>query len=280
MGEFGAAISEQGIPVNTASDDQKVLDTRWKTLDIFAEYTYTNTLTINTTALGNGSNIGFSKNFITIFSHNLGYLPGIDYIVNSYSVSDPNPLIEGFFPYADANNVYLAPIIGSVLTSLSLTISITIRIYALDITTFYQAPTQQPESTVNPNTSEFGAEFINPKFASPDIQDASIEQYSFSTKLRPLNILQHGIASSTGNIAISYNYPKKPLYLLATYLPNGLPAGLATHISLPGPLVGDLGFQGGRGTITNDIINIRGVQASLSGNFVYILFKDPIDITQ
>jgi len=269
----GAEISQQGVPVDKATDDQKVLDTRWKTLDIFREYTYQNTVTLQM------SSTNINTNYLTIFAHNLGYIPAHDYVINSYSVSDPSALVSSLPVYADTQNIYLLPHITSFVASPTLTVNITGRVYTLDITTYFQAPTVNAISTNNPTTSEFGAEFINPNLASPNISTDPIGEFNFSTKLKPLNILQCGtIATVSGGLIISYNYPVNPIYLLAQYLPNGFTT--AKGINITTPLVGSLGFQGGRGSITSNTITVNGVQTAFSGSFAYILLKDPIGLAQ
>jgi hypothetical protein len=276
MDEYGAEISQQGIPVSQASDDQKVLDTRWKTLDIFGSNVFNTTVTLSTNATG--GNLGFTTQYFVLYSHNLGYLPAFDYEINSISISDGSALANNILVVSDSNNVYLVPQIGSFLTSLTLTITITVQVYALDITTYFQAPTIQAVSTNNPTTSNYGVEFVNPTLAAPLIGELPVAEYNFSTRLKPLNILQNGtVATSNGSISINYNYPNNPIYLLAQYFPNGYNTA---NISIGNSLVGSLSFQGGRGTISSTTITVNGVQSNLIGSFTYILLKDPIGLIQ
>lgn len=270
--QFGAAISEQGVPLAQASDDQKVIDTRWKTLDILYDYTYSNTVALTMVS-------HFNTNYIEISTHNLGYLPAFDYEILSYTLTDPSATVA-WFAFADNVNVYLVPQIISLQANVSLTVSVAVRVYALNITQFYQAPNVQAISTANPSSTGFGIEFIKPADASPVIINNPINEYSFNTQLHPLNILQNGtytIPSGGTTILINYTYPQFPLYLLAQYLPSGY---VSTHVSVPGPLIGSLGFQGGSTTISSTALTVTGVQSTLSGSYAYILFKDPIGLNQ
>lgn len=272
----GAIISQQGIPIDQASDDQKVLDTRWVTLNIFSGPNYSNVL--NLPMVLDGA-LYVNTGYTTIYTHNLGYLPAFDYLINSYTLSDPNAYTS-FEVYADTNNIYLAPSIVTTFSAITLSINITLRIYTLPITQSFQAPTVNTISSVNPTQSNYGVEFALPADVAPDISNLPIAEYSFSTRLKPLNILQTGtytIPGVGGSIIINYNYPQYPLYMLAQYFPNGINYA---NLTIANPLVGSLGFQGGRGTISPTTITINGVQAYFFGSFAYILFKDPIGLKQ
>lgn len=284
--DYGAIISEQGIPYKQASDDQKVLDTRWLTLDIVAEPVYTNTLTLATSAPGDGSTLGFTKGTIILYSHNLGFLPAFDYEIGSISISDPNAqnVAEDVEVVSDGNNIYYFPNIGTIDTSITVTVTINLRIYNLPITNSYTAPVVQSTPVSAPTPSEYGVEFLNSNSTALDIQDASINDFSFSTALRPLTVLQTGTYTVTtsgpndGFVVITYDYGEHPLYLLATYSPPGTFTSLTGLATLVGPVVGSLSFAGSRGTISNNTITIGGQQAALDGSFAYILFKDPLDL--
>lgn len=272
----GAVISEQGIPVNSASDDQKVLDTRWVTLDIVAEPNYNSTVTMQTTAPGDGSTFGFTTSYIILYSHNLGFLPAFDYEIVSEtftgSIAQNTPTV-----YADAQNIYFIPVVETVQTSLSISLNINLRIYNLPITSSYQAPVVQGIPITQPVISEFGVKFLDQNSTALDIRDASIDNYSFNTQLRPLNILQHGtVTVSNGSIVINYTYDQHPFYLLAPYSPSIYTD--AGGVSIAAPLVSALSFAGSRGTVTNNTISITGQQSVLTGSFAYILFKDPMDL--
>lgn len=278
MDEHGAEFSEAGIPVKTASDDQKVLDTRWVTLDIANEPTYNQTLTLATNAPGDGTTLGFTTEYLIIYTHNLGFLPAFDYEIASYSISDITAL---FTPkiVADATNIYLVPEIGSINTSVDFMVAINLRVYTLPITTEYQAPIVNSQPLTASSPSGYGVEFLKPNVTVGDITEASPDQYSFSTALRPLNILQHGtvtIPGISGNIVINYNYGQHPFYLLGVYYPDSFTS--VGSITIPGPLVEALAFAGGRGAITSTTITVSGIQSTLSGSFAYILFKDPMDL--
>lgn len=274
--KYGAEISEAGIPVKTASDDQKVLDTRWRTLDIVVEPVYSYSTTLPTDAPGDNVTFGSTTDYITIYSHNLGFLPAFDYSIDTFTISDPNATSTPAL-VSDKNNIYFVPEIGSVNTSVQVTIQISLRIYNLPVTLEYQAPVVQSQPVTGPINSGYGAKFLKQNTILGDINEGSPDDYSFSTGLRPLNILQTGtVTVSEGIVQITYNYGVSPLYTMAVYYPNNFTA--AGGINISGPLVGALSFAGGRGTITPTIITVQGVQSSLAGEFAYIIFKDPMDI--
>lgn len=268
--DYGAAISEQGISVNKASDDQKVLDTRWATLDIVAEPVFNETLTLAT----NGSND--TTQVIVVYAHNLGFQPAFDYEVVSKTFVAPVISDNGVF-VADKINIYYVPFVASSTNPVVVDVTVNLRVYNVPITAEYQAPIVQAQPRSGDITVPYGAKFLNSQSTALDINTASIDNYSFNTQLRPLNILQHGtVAVSGGLILIPYNYAQHPLYMLAQYFPNGYSD--ASGAAIAGPLVGSLSFAGGKGSITSTQITVQGVQATLTGTFAYILFKDPIDL--
>lgn len=275
MTNYGAEFSQQGIDIGRASDDQKVLDTRWPTLDIAFEPTYNATVTMPITS--------FESHFIvTVFEHNLGFIPAFDYQVDIFNVSPVNGgdlIFTNQNMWADKNNIYFNPLIETSDSSKSVTMSIRLRIYHVDITTFYQAPVVNPSPTDTNFDSTYGARFIGPNFAGQDMGTAPPEEFSFSSTLRPLTILQNGIQStSSGILIIPYSYSNPPLYEVAVYRPNGLSKVTFDTVTQAGPLVGALTFSGGKSTATVNTLNIRGAQSSLAGQFAYILFKDPLNI--
>lgn len=267
----GAEISQQGIDVSKASDDQKVLDTRWVTLNIFVETTYTNSIQLTL-------NNGLSIDYVIIYKHNLGYIPAFDYSIIQ-NCSD-GTAIFGQNIIADSSNVYYIPNCSVNNPPATISFTITLRIYDLPITQSFQAPTVQSISTVNPSASGYGVEFINPNYASPIISNDPVAEYNFSTQLKPLNILQYGTTTTqAGFINIAYNYPQYPLYMLCQYYPNGY-SRVGSFVKLPNPAVTSLGFAGGQGSINSTTITVSGVQSIFAGSFAYILFKDPIGLKQ
>jgi hypothetical protein len=287
---FGASISVQGVPVKTASDNQKVIDTRWLTLDIFQDFNYSGTFSFNTSAPGDGSTIGYPTAPYLLYNHQQGFLPAYDYIINTFTCSDPTATVYHSF-YADTNNVYYAPELATIQQSVSITLNITIRMYTLPITQTFNAPNVQQQATSTPNSSEFGVEFINPQYAAPTISNASINQFNFTTQLRPLNILATGVYALTGYpdinaglVVIPYNHINPPLYMIAPYLPNGFKKQFNfPQFGMSQPLIQPLGFSGGRGKVTSKSITIGGVQGALGGVgafYAYILLKDPLTAAQ
>lgn len=272
----GAEISQQGVPLSQASDDQKVIDTRWITLDIFKEYTYTNSVT-------SGVSGDFAFPVIIVATHNLGYIPVFDYQITSISYSDPNLGILGANLWADTQNIYYAPEYFSLQPTVTTTLSIQVRVYTLNVTIPFTAPTVQAISITNNTDTGYGIEFVADNNASPNISQDPIGEYSFSTRLKPLNILQNGLTEAVvggqnnGYIIIDYSYPTNPIYQICQYFPNGI---VNSNYNLPQALMGPLGFQGMRSTINNGVISITGEQAALTGWFAYIIFKDPIGLTQ
>lgn len=281
MADSGAEISQQGIDVSRASDDQKVLDTRWVTLDILSEPTFDLTQTFPTGAPGGGF-FGFATPILSLFTHNLDFLPAFDYEIDEFTCDDPAAIIDTSNFVSSGKAIYFVPSVGSLNTSVTLTISLRLRIFDLPVTEEYAAPVIQSTPLTSNTPSEYGAEFVDPGSVGISIDTATPEELSFSTKLRPLNILQHGtvkVPPPAGNISIDYNYGNPPLYILGIYYPLGLGASAQGNSDLEGPLVGALTFSGGRGTITDTNIQVGGVQSALAGSFAYILFKDPLNIS-
>lgn len=271
---YGAAISSQGIPVAQASDNQKVLDTRWVTLDILEEPTYNNTI-IEVT----NSN-GFWTGFIPIHHHGLGRSPVFEAVItsNSYS-SNVNVSLSNLNIYADYQDIYLIP---STLSSnidvetVSVTVSISIRVFSLPIERGFTAPNVKVTPRQGNVVSNYGAKFLNGNDSNVPIGIATPEQLNFSTTLRPLNIMQYGIAtSSSGNVSIAYNYGGEfPLFDAANYYPPqtlNVGGGLNQNT-----LIAPFGKDVPRASVTPTQITLGGIQTEYGNNAAYILFKDPL----
>lgn len=278
--EYGAEIAQQGIDISHASDDQKVLDTRWVTLDIIDEPTFSFNGNIATGSTG--GSLEFTALALVAYEHNLGFLPAFDYEIVSAVVTPDLPGLDDYDMYADETNIYLVPTIGAEVPTITLNIQINMRIYNLDITTEYEAPVVTGIPTDSNSPSEYGIKFVNPNFAGVDLATAPPEDLNFSTGLRPLNILKHGvitIPTSGFQIIIPYTYDTPPLYVVGSYNPTPILSDtFPRKVLIPNPTVGSLSFSGSRGTVTSDTISITGAQAGLAGSWIYILFKDPLNI--
>jgi hypothetical protein len=280
-GSYGVALAEQGIPITQASDDQKVLDSRWYTLDILDEPNFS--LNVNRTPSGT------TDTFITtVYQHNLGYPPAFDYIQNTFTYSGNFFVEAAYYLVSDANNIYL--IAGALLANggYSFVLDIQLRIYTVNITQTYQAPIVQATTVSNNQSVSYGAEFLNGSGGDLSLGQPPAQEIAFSTSMRPLTILQTGTATNApalaylpGTIPLPYSTPYPPLFQLAQYFPaipgvsGSLTNAIYSQISTY-PIVGSLSFAGSRSVIANSTIWIGGAQAELTGPFAYILFKDPL----
>ena len=282
---YGAAISEEGIPVNSASDDQKVLDTRWVTLDIVAEPTYNISATYATNANGSGG-YGYATQYTVAYSHGLGYPPAFNYRIDSITCNDPSQTNMTAYLIADSNNIYFLPQVSTTYTSVVITVSLQIRVFSIPITNSYVAPTINAVTTNTFNSSNYGVQIAGPNLEVPTFTGVAPTQLAMSTSLRPLSVLQAGtytIPGGAGSVVISFNAPYRPLYMMASYYPTGYSLN---GIKIPGAVIAALNFQGGSGvaSVSNGtapgVITINGAQSAIAGSVAYILLKDPLDVAQ
>lgn len=253
--EYGAIFAQSGVPVSRSADYQRVLDSRWKFMEI-AQFLYIDMI-IPTRS---GSSVYLNK----ILEHNLGFLPAF--------YCSPLNISIGFDIKISATKNAIWGYIPAVATS-AITVRGWLYVFNVDVTTYYKAPYNQPSFAPTGDTS-YGAKFLE-EDSHARIDDSGTVGFSLNTQAKALGVHMHDTypfdGAGVGPI-ISHGLGYPPTFLNAKM---DTPSSFNNNEASIGPL-----GQPARALITNQTIQFRGAQSILLGNYAYIILKDPSDIVQ
>lgn len=270
MARNGVVIAQQGINVGRASDYQKVLDSRWKFMDIFEEVD----IDISFPAWSGDTGIVTQK----IYSHPIGKLCAFEFWPSSESIL---PQFVNTFPYnslmADETGVFFQTIRQDL--DRAFRIKGKLRQFTLEILEDYAAPTEpigaQSISVKNKN----GAQFLDKSNYNTRIGDSGLTGYTMNTAGKQLSIHKHGLAKANVTLTITHNVGYPPSFLLCradVLEPAFFPSVLDNRRVLR-PLRSNV-FMGKSNEST---ITFRGVQSSLADiEYGYVILKDPAELAQ
>jgi hypothetical protein len=306
----GFVLSQEGIPVSYAADYQKVIDSRWKFLEIAFDTTidlsFSNLLTTRNSTGVTGGTHGY--NIFTILNHNLGYLPYFEYEIlpntttgiysglhdsgyNWIATIPLNPL------FADNNNIYFelayyrqnnaAP---NTYTG-TIRLNVRVKVYAVNLILEYSAPTLNSIGSKSFASSKTGVKMLRGNLGT--IGGMDLRNFSTNTTAKTISIQKTGTAvtPSSGPLVITHNAGYPPSFLMTQVIdrtksvnPYSGSAGYNTDAT-DYPLYNTPIILPGDSTIysshsDNYQLTVGGVQAALSGYFSYIILKDPAEIAQ
>lgn len=268
MGEYGIRITQAGIPVSRAADYQEVMDERWPVL----EFLFEGIVTIENAK----SQAAGTIDYIPIFSHKLGYLPGYFFKNITNDVNTSNNSVSNQI-FADDQNIYLRVIktAGVVVTvNLKFFLAVIDRNCSLE----FQSPIDVTTADQVTNPSTYGLKVLNhPSGQGMNERDKSL--YSFNTNAKSMSLQQTGIRSAVSpnfTIAVDHRLGYPPTYFLARRTPV---------IGSADPFLGKvtikpLGNGGGVGKSSSITLTIRGGQAALTGDYMFVILKDPVGLAR
>jgi hypothetical protein len=273
MTRVGLQFSQEGIPLNRAADYQKVLDDQWPFLDIAFEHEFT------LTKLDFPTSNGYWVQ--EILSHDLGYIPAFTYREISFEdnlgiFEDPPDII------ATDTKIYARGFWNSGIPQTYIIMRGLVRVFACDITKEFTSPIDKITPRVRSSAQKYGVKILNPNAINAKISDTELSHFSMNTNGKALSIQQTGtkVAGAPNyNLQIDHNLGYPPTYFIAQYYlpsewvsiyPN--PTGEKNIIR---PLNGQLI---GISTSTNQRLTVTGAQSALTGNFAYLILKDPAEV--
>lgn len=288
----GISVAYRGTDISNSSDYSRSIDSRWK----FLEVAYEDQITINLPAIAAGadSTKGYEQRY-KIVDHNLNKYPMFECsveIVNGTPASsqsgDGKQNFWGytfyaypFNPYSDLNTLWLFPQYYYGNGQNAVTLLVKYRVYTLDITEEYQAPTV---STPNANSGNNPTGIKILDGTQPiDIVGKSPEGFSLDTTQKTLavhSIHTQYIDNTNNQVNHTVGYPPTYFMMYAPYQPfsqyfSGYNIPHRTWI-LSGqvfePLV--------RITATNNYLQFRGVQSVFQGTYTFVILKDPAEVAQ
>lgn len=260
---YGVVFTQQGVAVAHSSDYQKVIDSRWRFMEIEREDDISIILPANN---GVDSSRRYYEKTV-VYRHNLGFFPAFEANVSDASV-------VGIF--ADKNTIFLRRLITTS-GDVQRTVIGSFRLYNLPILEDYEAPKEVVSGASAPKTT-FGIKFVDGSVPNVSPADNGVQGFSVDTTKKILSVHKSGPKTFTetdNTITHGVGYP--PTYLLAPVNKDEITSGLGTDTYME-PLV--LGVPDAIVRADSKNLTFRGVQAVFTGDYGYIILKDPTEIAQ
>ncbi len=253
--KYGAVFTQTGVPIKGSAEYQRVLDSRWK----FMEIEQSVRINVPIAAVG----FGDPYLLIKLVDHNLGYLPAFFSTAQDQGVNNPiafstdKAIYYNVSPGTPAGNI-----VGWV------------HIFNVDIQQLYKAEYFKPSN--KPDTvSNRGAKFLEDG-SKKKLNDEGAEGFSVNTRAKALSIHMTGpyaIDGAGASPTLDHGLGYFPTSMIARLQASGHVAFNPTTSTVITPLSYPL-----RATVTNTTIKFGGVQSVATGNYAYIILKDPAEI--
>lgn len=182
--DFGITASQEGVPVNRAADYQKVLDSRWRFMEVEMEIPFNIVLpqVVNAGA--------FYNEDTPILQHSLGFLPPFE-VKNTNTPPDSYSGFTSF--YSDTRVIYIRrQIVGSSTTN-AVSITGILRVYNLPILEEFTTNVDLPSPSAGTKQS-LGFRAVDGSVPHLGPFDQSSVGYSIDTTKKILSIHKHGLA--------------------------------------------------------------------------------------
>ena len=187
----GITVTRQGVPVDQAADYQKVLDSRWRFMEV--EFVVNKVQTVP-------AGIATGETYVqrtNLFRHNLQYVPAfhgswkpgdewLTYITDGY-----HPDLLGAELWCDDEWLYFSRVVDSMSNAAAVPITVSALIYNLPILEPYQAPTEVAVGTA-PVRSNYGLRALDGKDSSVSIEGSSSHGFSVDTKKKVISVNRVG----------------------------------------------------------------------------------------
>ena len=175
-------ISQEGIDVQRAADYQKVLDSRWRFMEVAHEID----LTITVPPLSSSVS---TEQIVDIFQHNLGFTPAFHGSFLPLQTFNPNfdPELIGARIYCNGEKMFFNRHVDAGTPVSAMNIRVKATIYNLPILEAYEAPAEAT-SNVGRVESDIGVRALDGTDSTVDISDSSSYGFSVDTKKKVISI--------------------------------------------------------------------------------------------
>jgi len=269
--KFGVAIAQSGTPIARASDYQRVIDTRWKTMSVVA----TQKIYIEDAFVKDQT--------IKLLDHNLGYLPAFEAPFYNTRFEVQSSQSGSYLFVADRTSIYLiltqGPGVGY-----EYTINGYITVYDLNMEEDYEGGDRGLLGSVG--RSDRGIKLIgNGQYAARDVRDSDPIGFSVTTDAKAIGIDKVGTAQITGGVpftvqgrgVIRHNLAYPPLVKVAIrYTPAQLLI-FGNLIPAPSPstaFIGPLDLPAGAIVEPQAVV----LPSYFDETYRYVIFKEPTEI--
>lgn len=275
-GNTGFIFTQSGVPVRGSADYQRVIDSRWRFMEIAQEVE----LRAYTPA---ATPVDYSARYfqeVHLFDHNLGFLP-------AFETDLPEAGGDGGFAgylWADEKSIFLRRLINTVGGEERDAIA-RIRVYNVPILEEYEAPKGLPQGLSSPR-GPAGIKFLERRTKGVDISDNSPVGFSVDTTKKALAIHKHGLAEineAFGHTARVTAVNTTTNVITITVPPVGYPyandiswfqqvgRGVAyQNVDFPAPLVGNQTYY---------VIPLTPTTLQLANSYDNAINGIPIDLT-
>ena len=260
----GIIFTQEGIPIKQSSDYQRVLDTRWKTMEIafekYVDISYENWVT--------------GRNNIEVFIHGFNYLPAFEFFQDKDTLEGNTTVLAGqhvsdyIIGTVDKIFVPIFKLAGD--PSTALRVKGFLRIYRVDITGDYKAPSTSSRSTL-PIKSKYGVKIIDSDDGYKDFDSREVYKYLQNSKEKTLGIHQHGVLTAeSGTVTIDHGLGYSPSFEFVS---------ITNTFSIPGiDCIQPFNSYSGRVSSSTYQLKFSGGQSALFGKYAYLVFKDPVEL--
>lgn len=281
----GVVFSQEGIPIKRAADYQKVLDSRWRFMEVHEEVNVRLDLPVIPGSSGTWTE------FTPMYYHGLNFEPAFFASISGAQ----NDAVQSFLPkgvVADKEWIYFyrqVGVYGGVGNPTpAYAGNINLTVFTLPFTENYTAPTEPVRGGATAQ-SKYGIKFVDDT-AQANIDDSGSTGFSADSTKKLLSVHKHGtvtIVSSVGSISHGVGYTPSFLFSqirdfsgsLLTAYKGGAP-GIGTQLGTRfiTPL-----FTFAYTPITSadsSLITFSGPISPIDGEFAYIILKDPMELAE
>ena len=273
----GIRISQAGISVDKATDYQKTIDERWPTL----EHQFMGIINIENLSTDSPdvlNNAGGTIAHVPIYKHSLGYLPAFRFKQISYSGFSTTSLITASL-FADETYIWL--IVLKSPGAISINLRGWLAVVDRDCTKEYQAAIDIVTSTQRSQPSRYGLKILNDR-TSRGMGETNKSAYTMNTNAKSMIIQQHGIRNASAttspadSVVVDHRLGYPPTYYMARrYTHTG-----STNPSLGKTVMESIDSVIGLAESNSITLTVQGAQSILSGDYMFIVLKDPVDVAR
>lgn len=178
--ESGVIFTQDGVPVEGSADYQKVLDSRWRFVELEVEEEVKVSLPAQSAVTF--ANRYFEKT--TVLTHGLGFIPLFETDLDDAAITD------GI--WADKDRVFVRRLISTGGAAAAGPVTFHIRVYNLPILEEYAAPKEFVVGSSSPEGS-VGMQFLE-ESGGVDLGDVSPVGFSVDTRKKILSVHRTGLA--------------------------------------------------------------------------------------
>jgi hypothetical protein len=271
MGRYGSVYSQEGIDWRKANDYQKVMDSRWKFLDINIEKYVDVSFDLT------GQSTGMKK--LLIYNNPLPYTAAFEVQLSTMSISSSSLSAPGFIAqdlYSYPDGIYYSFFWTSGVNTNIVRIKGMLRVYEINLLETYKAP-YVPLTTAKPSPNgRYGAKYLDLSRGG-NIDSTDPRKFTLYTPAKQISVHQSGIFQAvSGALTINHDVGYPPSYMLCEAYDSASPL-----ITVPKDQIiyGPLFESFARAKATADTIIFQGVQSSLGDRkYGCIILKDPTEL--